>query len=549
MGWAESKVADRIVGAIHDALLACLRPFRAPLALGGVDYDQLRAVLSAKLRTDLRPRQGSDAGYGLMAAGLAATMLFELAFGMLLSVFLKLDPSAAEFATLVQLAVMSMVAFPLLLDFDSVLTGGRDERALEGLPISERTRLAVRLTHTLAYVGSLSLPLALPPLVFGCVSFPALRFGPAFCVATVLAVSLTVALVTGLFGLGLRVLGPRRFRQAVVGLQLGAVVTVLGLIQLGAVTGGTEGFFVLLSERSPWQLLLPPAHFGGLVSVALGSRAWVDLALAGCALALPPALLAAAVRALGGQALREAALATPAAEPVPAPSAPPALARAGLERAGYTFVRRMTRRERGYRMGAWTATAAYVPIGLGAQWSAFVRMDDPALILLVLPAYTLMAVAPTQLFHLRFSDDHAGRWLFDGLSRRQRAEFKAGGVKAVMYGAIPWLLPPFFAAPLFAFGWRAVPQLVLAAVSVLAWNLVLAPLFLRPTPFSRAPSRAEAQGTLLGFLFVSVMTLVAGGLHALLQLHPAALGVGCALAAAALFVLHARLAALIPSRN
>lgn len=140
--------------------MAVVDRLRVPLRAYGVDFPAFLAVLLAKLRTDVRPREDRAAA-GFASKGLVVIAGTNLLLGTTVSLLAALSPGPFTFMAIAQAMVLFMVFITLVIDFTQVLFAEEDAAVLGHHPIADRTLFAAQLAHTGVYlttvVGALTL--------------------------------------------------------------------------------------------------------------------------------------------------------------------------------------------------------------------------------------------------------------------------------------------------------------------------------------------------------------------------------------------------------
>jgi len=539
---ADRRWAEKDGGLVVGLALWLADRLRRPLAALGVDFPAFRILLRTRLLLD--QRAAPSLGLGAAPAGAAKDSGFSFGVTLMLSVFWLAGlpagllaiiggvPADAWMAAVSGLA-LGLFGLQLVLFYGTLLLDPTDIGVLQSRPVSDRTLFAARLAHVGVYLLLGGASLSFFPMFLGCLGYPPLAVLPVVPLTIGLSALLALGLVALFHGLTLRLVGPTRFQRVSLWMQILLATFLLGGLQLVVPLLRESGVLLAVVERPELRVFLPPFHFGGLFAVLLGSRTPADLQLAGLALILPVAALAAAVvvagrhfvAGLSGQLVVRAARGA---------SWPGGLARrlgrrlcrTREEHAAFDFALALSRRDRIFLRQALPGTLGMSIVGLGLMLP--LRLDDKAAFLL--PFFVPAAVCfvaltgPTLLEAGRFSEHWAARWIFAALPVSAPGPLLRGGTLALLVG---WAAPTLLAVALLSATISGPAQWLEVAVALLAASLlVLLPL---PALELRVPFTDQARPNEVDFRNVGVILLFCGlvfgaaGLSALAHLHPLAL--------------------------
>ena len=120
--------------------------------------------------------------------------------------------------------------------------------------------------------------------------------------------------------------------------------------------------------------------------------------------------------------------------------------------------------------------------------------------------YCASLAAPAALLHLRFSSQFEAAWIYSALPLHRPGEVLLGAFKAVM---VRLMLPTFAvlaAIALVVWGWRVLPDVLLASVVLVLICLIEALLVGRHLPFSESAGAMESSGrTLRSMLLMPIV--------------------------------------------
>jgi len=257
-----------------------------------VDLAQLRALLRAALKLDLRVGQSSTDGSSPRRGG---GRLIRLLFAYVLTgvwVAFFIAPAETAFgAALVHLTALALiVGATVVLEFNSIVLSTDDLAILGHQPVSSATFFFARLSHALLYTEALGFAFSVIPLITLCFVSGLLGVGGTavflLSVASVVA-CMTFAAVAGYVVL-LRYVPPARMRAI---LTISQLMLSLGIYSALLVVRQRPSIDALEGAelaQVPELLLLPTSWFSAWVDVA--ERGPTPLAL--LALGLSLAMLA-----------------------------------------------------------------------------------------------------------------------------------------------------------------------------------------------------------------------------------------------------------------
>lgn len=487
----------------------------------GMDDAALLELLETKLLLDDRRRRREGSSGAMNQVGVALMLVFYAVLGIGLGAAAYEIDDPLLYLALVGSLTFLLLLFPLLADFSSILLDTSDIELLSPLPISDRTLVAVRVTHLLGYVAMFLLALGLGPLLLGTTATGGLLM-PLMVLSSLLqAALLAVAGVVGFYLLALKTLDLSRFRDALVFVQGGTFVAFYVGMQLGPRMAMQSGLADFAMAHPELAFLLPTTAPGALARWISGGGGALDpwLCLSGFAVTLLAVSLAsflakggfiarlALMESSGGRALRKA--------PRHGITGRLAgrLARGSLERAGWSFFVAQCTSDRQFKLRSIpNMTVMVVPFVLMFVRGGVDELDAMRSMLAYFP-YLFLLIVPVTWDMARFAESWEGRWVFDELGERERAELTRGAMKAaiVRYLAVPLLV---FSAPVLVFihleQW---PDLVLAAGLVAVVSMKLLPRYGGEPPFIKKATKTMS-GSNMG-LFFAIVTF--GGLLGLVQ--------------------------------
>ncbi len=236
----------------------------------GVDYQQLRLLIWAKLTTD--NRQDKTIVQRNSKKKLSNSMLFVVItyviMGSLTSIILFVLESLLVSMTLIFSMILVMTAVALVSDFTSVLLDTTDNAILLPRPIDSRTAMVARITHIVLYLLMISLSLSLTTMILGTVKFGFLFLG-AFLMALVMSVLLVVFAANVIYLLLMRGAHRERIRDSILYFQIFMAAVAMGSYQILPRLIGLDQIRNFNLTVEWWTWFLPPVWMAALIETAV----------------------------------------------------------------------------------------------------------------------------------------------------------------------------------------------------------------------------------------------------------------------------------------
>lgn len=512
-------------------LLGLCRFLRPVLILARVDEQPFRALLRVKLILHQRSVGRRSGSFGILQnVGFALLLAFYalVGFGLGGLAFLIHEPVA--YMSIAMTATVMMLAFPLVVDFSHLLVDTSDVALIAPLPVSGRTLLATRIVHVSMYVGLILLALAWGPVLLGSLAFGSVLFPVVYLFSLGAIGALTLLGIALLYLLVLRSVDLSRFQDAIVYVQVTAVVLLYAGMQLGPRVAQRLGVLDWLKERPELLAYFPPAWFGGLLATALGETSQLNTVLSICAVAGPVVLSAVVLLVARGGILARLSEMSEAARPRRerprrhglSGRIAPWITRSPLERAGYDFLLGLSSTDRGFKMRTWPVLS----VGVFSLISV-VLLDDLASAAQALPflAYLPLLAVPAVTANMRFSEHYQANWCFADLDHHESGEVLKGALEALLvrYLAIPLiLLIPLCLAVAGPGCWL---DLGFACAATVTIAFGLAPELIDEMPFTRKFVQSQASSNAGMALFVMLLLAISIGLQIGLAQIPSAFAV------------------------
>lgn len=472
----------------------------------GVDWSQVRALLVAGIKLDLRSARQRPRTRKIPPLVLA--LLTYGVMGTLLAAVLAGRGDTFIFSLFTLSAAMFLTALTVIMEYSTVVVHPDDFEIMAHRPVSPATYFWAKIGNLLFYVTLTAVALSVAPAIIGSAVLGA---GPAFGVAylpvAVVACAWTAALAVLFYAAALRVLGHGRLTSSITYIHtIATVFLALGYIFLPRALESDPT--LLTVQRGTWIFAVPPAWFAGAVELAATGSVAENIALALLAAASTAAVAVAAANTISldySRKISELASSAPAAKRDEGKRVRRSrISRLGIafcrtdeERAGFELMAGYMRRDRKLRSRIYPAfglpLAAYL-YGLLSHgpMSPFAPADpdSPVAARELLGFYCVFmtfffASTMTQ------SDEWEASWIFYAAPLDSRADLLTGARKLVIWRFIV----PFFAvlAVLLSFLMpvvdAAVFTIMLVFLTLLAFSLLS--LAAPHPPLSQAPEKTR----------------------------------------------------------
>jgi len=516
----------RVVLWLFDLLAWALRA-------SGVDYPQFRALLELKLTLDgRRPSTAFRTQTGKASRNaLVFTLGMNTFMGLFVAMFLGILPRPLLALTIVHAFIMMMIALSLISDFSSVLLDTTDNQILQPRPVTSRTLLAARTAHIVVYIGLLTGSLSLPALVVGGIKFGAV-FVPAFVLTLLLSIAMILNAVNLLYLLLMRWISGERLRDIILYFQIVMTVIAMGGYQIVPRLMDAQMLKGPDISESWWIYLVPPAWLAGALDLVIGEARAVTAVLTALAVAVPVVLWMLVARLAPG--FREA-LARLDAAPAKNLAAGQKhvggrrtlfryLCRRPTERAAFELLWALSSRDRQFKLRTYPSAAFAIVFGCvfmfmpGGHTRSLAELAASRTYLLLL--YFGCMMVPTSLIQMRFSDQREAAWIYRALPLVSPGEVLAAGLKVLVVKLMAPAFVVLSAITLAIWGYRVIPDVVLAFCVALLMAGLQALAMGRYLPFSQAFQVRDSSGRATRAMLLMLLAMAVGGLHFLLTYVP-----------------------------
>ncbi len=198
-----------------------------------------------------------------------------------------------------------------------------------------------------------------------------------------------------------------------------------------------------------------------------------------------------------------------------------------VERGAFELVWHLSGRDRHYKLRVYPSIAftfifafmlLFVDAGRGLT-NAMAELHQTNKHLLLL--YFASTLAPASLIQLRFSSQFEAAWIYSALPLRRPGEILSGAMKTII---VRLMLPTFLllvVLTLAIWGWRVLPDIVLASAVTLLACVIEGLLIARRLPFSESAGALEDSGRSLRGLFLLLIVGILAGVHYAIRPYPA----------------------------
>ena len=478
----------------------------------GVDPVQWRALVRTYLRMDFRAGGGATTRTGSGRARLHPLLGVAILTGLGGAMFATLAariPDLLVSATLLTSYGGINTVMLLLVDFTGLVVSPDDYGVLGHRPVSSRTYFASRLASILAYIGFVSVVLALLPAVCYALWWHLGIAGLAFTFAAVVLcnVSATVVIIT-VYAMMLTLVHPHRLRRALSYLQLVSMMGFYVAYYL-SMEGFRKSFLFRLSfSDQPWMWLNPASWFAAFIRLAAGDVPWMVWVASGAALAISIGCIPLAAGRLSLEYAQQLAETTVAGEPATRRRFRlPGFGRAE-SRAVALLVSAQFRFDQRFRMailGIIPLILFYLLLGLN-QGALADPFSPDARSSAGVPLYMAVVFMPMTLHaSLHYSDSWRAAWIFFATpASAARLIVAAKNIVTVWFLGGYLLLLAAIWSYYYDRVWHAFFHA--AVIGLLAHMLLQITVMLRPSlPFAAEPRKVERSSRLYTVLFFGSM--------------------------------------------
>jgi hypothetical protein len=526
--------------------LFLIKLLRKPIELLGADYNQLRAIVAAKLMSDFR--RVPEASKGMQKErSLAFQITSYVIFGFLVALMMMVMDNRLMGLLISYTFIMFLLCTTLITEFTQVVFDPSDNLILLPRPISNRTLMVSRLLHIAFYLGVISLSLSLPAIVivlvkWGFVSMLAYLLGVLTTTAFALFSANFIYLVLS------QMVSAERFKNLITYLQVGlSVLLFVGYMFIGKIPQDLKLVDSIGSQW--WAYLVQPLWSAMLVDLAAGATITLgSIALAALGIAVPLLGLIIMVRYLtkGYDAvLEKLATSTERHEDVgnkyKRKNFLRRLAcRTTTEEAGWKLAMIISSRDRNFKQMVYPFIGfafAYIFVILKPDFSHFKASLWAISQSKSYYGFIFMGIYIGMVFGMiRASSSYQAAWIYKVTPLEHKGELLSGAIKAMLFKIFIPAYTLICLPALFIWGGKVIPILTFGGILVVLTHLITILLFSYNLPFSVPPSDNGRGANVAKMLIMMLFAGIAFGIIYLLNMAgAAAFWIGCALAGVALY--------------
>lgn len=536
---------------MNSILLKIFDLFQRAFRLMGVNYQQLRAIISIKLTMDNRRQIVSYRKKDNQPPEntFLWTMFFYTLFGGFIALVLYSLPSFAFSMLLFFSYVMVMIAMTLITDFSAILLDTSDNTIILPRPVDSRTLFVSRIVHIFLYLGQIAIGLSLLPAVV-----VLLKYGVAvlllFVFATALSVLTSVFITNALYLLILQFANEEKLKSVINYFQIVMAVFIMGGFQLFPRFAGRFDWDDYAFEITAWSFLAPPVWMAGALETCFYQiYDFPHLIMTACAVVIPPLgfwlvnqyLSPLFARKLGVVAIERAS--TKANNNNLAAKLSKWMTLSGLERAAFELVYHTLARDRKIKLKVYP-TFGYIIVfvlvftfrggdDFATTWSNLPNTQYHLLMLYF--AFMILQVA---IYELPYSDDFKASWIYFSAPIAKPGELLTGTMKAVFTRLF---LPGYFlisSLVLFIWGPQVAPDIVFAFFNNLLMMLIILLINKRMLPMSMAPGVRNQAGSFVRGIVLIFLVGSLGTIHYMISKNAILIWVALPLQLIMIYVLY-----------
>ena len=509
----------------------------------GINMDQLKAILTAKLTIDNR-RPNSFGGNNRrksekkeVSKATITTMLGSLLVGLFLLFSFMAGVDITTKMSLFTTMFIFMLCVTLITDFTSVLIDIRDNLIILPKPISDRTFLIARLMHILIRICIVVLPISLPSLIFVTITEGIQMFFP-FILIVALMTLLSIFIINAIYILILKVSTPVKFQNVIGSIQVGFTVFLMAGYQLMPRLIESSTLSNTSLSTIPYIRFYPPFWFAE-ASLALAGKGMSPEAMISVVLSVlvPFISIWLVIRYFAPSFSRKLSMisAGSAEQSVSVKSKKAnltktsliekiakLLTKAGAEYAGFIFTAKMIGRSRDFKMRVYPSMGYLLVFGgimffkndihTGIMTSG--KQIMPSLLMII---YISSMFLTTAILQLQTSDKYKASWIFFITPVKTPGEIISGAIKCILAFYFLPIVILIMSLGLVLQGPFALPNLLLGAVNVMSIAILISFIMVKKLPFSYLQEGTSGGSTFIRSMIMLIIPGVFGLVHWLIS--------------------------------
>jgi len=499
----------------------------------GVDYEQLRIILWAKLTIDNRKSSGVTKKGKKKRNALAMQVFIYSMMGIIIGSFIAQIDSPFMSGMIFFSFVMVMTAVALISEFTTVLIDTSDNSILLPRPVDSRTTLIAKIIHIAVYLMIISLSLSFVSLIVVFIKYGILP-GIILLVCIFLATLFSIFL-TNLFYLGLmKIASGEKLKDIIAYFQVVMAIVFMAAYQIVPRLSEKMDMASFSMDVNWWTYLIPPAWMSGtLESFANLSFGIDNLIFIACAILIPLLGLWIVSKYFApGFNRRLSQLDTGTSTKKPKVKIQKQqkfqiwiskiFTRNSSEEISFILTWKISSRDRKFKQTVYPSFG-YVFIFIvvfiiqkeNNSGSIFEGLAESQMFYMFL--YFPVFIIFTVLASLRYSDDFKAAWIYEAFPMENPGNILSGGLKA----ALVKLFVPFYilmgAIVIAIWGTGKIADVFLAFFNILLFVSLVSRLTIFAFPFSEERIIQEGGKRFIKNILSFLIAAVVGGLHFLLH--------------------------------
>jgi ABC-2 type transport system permease protein len=538
---------------MNEFLIKFLDLFRGLFHLMGVNYTQVRAIVSVKLTMDNRRQimsyRRKDSKEPSNA--FSATLLIYLLLGGFIALALYAVSSFVLSMIFFFAFIMVMVAMTLITDFSSVLLDTSDNTIILPRPVDSRTLFIARITHILLYLGQVTAALCAIPLIVILLKYGTLLFFLSI-IASMLSVLTAVCMTNAFYLLILQFASEEKLKTLINYFQIVMAILVMGGYQLLPRMAGRMNLTEYYFEIKWWSFITPPVWMAAsLETFYLKQIDLPHIAITFCAVVFPLLgfylinryLTPVFNRKLGVMGTESKQLTKTKGRKDFASKISGWVTFNGLERGSFELIYHILGRDRKIKLKIYPSFGYIIVFGaifmlrsnedLATTWN---NLPNTQYYLMLL--YLTFMILQAAIYEIPYSDDFKASWIYFSTPLKNPGDILTGTLKAII---VRLFIPGYFLISLivlFIWGTQAVDDVVFGLFNNLIMLLIMVLLNKRHLPLSFAPNVRSQFGSFIRTMMLFLMLGLLGLGHYLLTQRPIILMAGIPFQMALIYFLH-----------
>ena len=487
-----------------------------------IDYSSLRAIVEVKMMIENRRAHGNqnkqkknNEDNNTFVKSLGFQALFSFLFGIMI---LSINETVYNIYLWNFAFIMFMIAFNIISDFIDVLFDTSDNIILIPRPIDSKVIWMARLIHISVFILTLTLANSLGSIVFTIVKLGFLA-GLIYFLSVVLLCIITVLLTAILYLLLTKIVNGERLKDIIGYAQIFFSVFLMIGYQFGSKLISTL-FLDQTINIKWWHYITPPAWFAGAMELMVNHKFETPFLLFVLLIMTIPFLslfiMNRYLAPLFSKSLSE--YGTP--ENVEKQASinhntgfsfflSKILTKNSLERAAFTFVWKITNRDRKFKI------RAYPIFGLQIYFmiKIFTDAKEQGFTRWMVLYYTTFCVYGV-IQQIYFSDNWKAAWIFKNSPIQFPGNIILGGMKAIIIKVAVPIFTVVGAIMVYKFGLEVIDDIIFAFVNTLLFISAGITIGQFSMPFSKDISEQNKAGKSWSRIIVLLIVVpIIGGIH------------------------------------